>query len=294
MKVLLTGAGGQLGQALIASAPDGLELVATGRSELDLSNPKACREAVQQHQPDWVLNAGAYTAVDKAESEPDLAHAVNAGAPEAFATVLKQEGGRLLQISTDFVFNGTQGFPYKPDQKRVPLGAYGASKAAGESAIEALFNGDPRALILRTSWVIGPVGKNFARTMLKLHQERDSLGVVADQVGCPTSTINLAEACWQAIQLGSASELPPVMHWSDAGAASWYDVSVGVGRTSQDLGLVDEPAKVKPITSAYYPPPAQRPSYSLLDCTSTRAALQLPGEHWEEALRTVLTQVTST
>mgnify|MGYP001160270463 FL=1 len=294
MRVLLTGAGGQLGQALIASAPDGLELVATGRSELDLSNPQACREAVQQHRPDWVLNAGAYTAVDKAESEPDLAHAVNAGAPEAFATVLKQEGGRLLQISTDFVFNGTQGFPYKPDQKRVPLGVYGASKAAGESAIEALFNGDPRALILRTSWVIGPVGKNFARTMLRLHQERDSLGVVADQVGCPTSTINLAEACWQAIQLGSASELPQVMHWSDAGAASWYDVSVAVGRIGEDLGLVDEPAKVKPITTADYPTPAQRPSYSLLDCTSTRAALQLPGEHWEEALRTVLTQVTST
>merc|ERR1712185_80521 len=106
MRVLLTGAGGQLGQALIASAPDGLELVATGRSELDLCNPQACREAVQQHRPDWVLNAGAYTAVDKAESEPDLAHAVNAGAPEAFAEALARTGGRLLQLSTDFVFNG--------------------------------------------------------------------------------------------------------------------------------------------------------------------------------------------
>ena len=241
-----------------------------------------------------MLNAGAYTAVDKAESEPALALAVNAKAPEAFAAALSAQGGRLLQLSTDFVFNGQQGAPYSMDQARDPLGVYGSTKAQGEEAVKAILGSSGKGYILRTSWVIGPVGKNFARTMLKLHQERDSLGVVADQVGCPTSTINLAQACWQAIQLGSASELPPVMHWSDAGAASWYDVSVAVGRISQDLGLVDEPAKVKPITTADYPTPAQRPSYSLLDCTSTRAALQLPGEHWEEALRTVLTQVTST
>ena len=118
MKVLLTGAGGQLGQALIASAPEGLELVATSRQQLDLADPEACRSAVKQHQPDWVLNAGAYTAVDKAESEPELAHAVNAGAPEAFARALDQQGGRLLQISTDFVFNGTKGTPYQPEHAR--------------------------------------------------------------------------------------------------------------------------------------------------------------------------------
>ena len=187
MKVLLTGAGGQLGQALIASAPEGIELVATSRQQLDLADPEACRGAVQQHQPDWVLNAGAYTAVDKAESEPELAHAVNAGAPEAFARALDQQGGRLLQISTDFVFNGTQGTPYQPEQARDPLGVYGASKAAGEAAVQSIFGAGGRGLILRTSWVIGPVGKNFALTMLRLHRERDQLGVVADQVGCPTS-----------------------------------------------------------------------------------------------------------
>ena len=118
MKVLLTGAGGQLGQALIASAPEGIELLATSRQQLDLADPEACLGAVQQHHPDWVLNAGAYTAVDNAESEPELAHAVNAGAPEAFARALDQQGGRLLQISTDFVFNGTQGTPYQPGQAR--------------------------------------------------------------------------------------------------------------------------------------------------------------------------------
>ena len=290
MKVLLTGAGGQLGQALIASVPHGLELVATSRQDLDLADPEACRTAIEQHQPDWVLNAGAYTAVDKAESESDLAHAVNAGAPEAFARALDQQGGRLLQISTDFVFNGTQGKPYQPMQARDPLGVYGASKAAGEVAVQNVFGTGGRGLILRTSWVIGPVGKNFALTMLRLHRERDQLGVVADQVGCPTSTLNLAQACWRTLQMADERELPAVMHWSDAGAASWYDVAVAVGRIGAELGLIDTPAEVQPITTADYPTPAERPAYSLLDCTATRAALQLEGEYWQKALKNVLQQ----
>ena len=290
MKVLLTGAGGQLGQALIASAPEGLELVPTSRQQLDLADPEACRGAVEQHQPDWVLNAGAYTAVDKAESEPELAHAVNAGAPEAFARALDQQGGRLLQISTDFVFNGTQGTPYHPEQARAPLGVYGASKAAGEAAVQTIFGAGGRGLILRTSWVIGPVGKNFALTMLRLHRERDQLGVVADQVGCPTSTLNLAQACWQTLQIVDDRDVPAVMHWSDAGAASWYDVAVAVGQIGADLGLIDTPAEVQPITTGDYPTPAERPSYSLLNCSATRAALDLKGEHWQQALKAVLKQ----
>ena len=145
MKVLLTGAAGQLGQALIASAPQGLELMATSRrggqglAAIDLSDADACRAAVEEYQPDWLLNAGAYTAVDKAESEPELAEAVNAGAPEAFAAALRRQGGRLLQLSTDFVFNGRQGCPYRTDQPRDPLGIYGLSKARGEEAVEAGF-----------------------------------------------------------------------------------------------------------------------------------------------------------
>ena len=290
MKVLLTGAGGQLGQALIASAPAGIELVTTSRQQLDLADPEASSSAVEQHQPDWVLNAGAYTAVDKAESEPELAHAVNAGAPEAFARALDQQGGRLLQISTDFVFNGTQGTPYQPEQARDPLGVYGASKAAGEDAVQSIFGAGGRGLILRTSWVIGPVGKNFAVTMLRLHRERDQLGVVADQVGCPTSTLNLAQACWQTLKIADDRNVPAVMHWSDAGAASWYDVAVAVGQIGTDLGLIATPAEVQPITTEDYPTPAERPAYSLLDCTSTRAALDLKGEHWQQALKAVLKQ----
>jgi dTDP-4-dehydrorhamnose reductase len=298
MKVLLTGAAGQLGHALRQQLPAGVELIATSRNggdglqALDLANAVACRTAVLEHRPDWVLNAGAYTAVDRAESEPELALAVNAGAPRAFAEALLDTGGRLLQVSTDFVFNGQQGSPYRPEQSRDPLGAYGATKAAGEEAVEQVLGGSGRGVILRTSWVIGPVGKNFALTMLRLHRERgasgQALGVVEDQVGCPTSTASLAAACWRAI---TANVQEPVLHWSDAGAASWFDVAVAVGELAQELGLLERPAAVNPLTTAEYPLPAQRPSYSLLECSATRQVLDLPALHWRQALRQLLEAV---
>ena len=284
MKVLLTGAAGQLGQALIASTPPGVELVACSRAELDLANREACRAAVQAQRPDWVLNAGAYTAVDKAESEPELAQVVNAGAPGAFSETLAETGGRLLQVSTDFVFNGKQGRPYGPDHELDPLGVYGATKAAGEAAALAL----PGARVLRTSWVYGPVGKNFCLTMLRLHALKaaagEALGVVADQVGCPTATHTLAEACWRAISV----EGPQILHWSDAGAASWYDFAVAIGELGVQLGLLQQAAAVRPLTTADYPTPAQRPSYSLLECSSSRVALGLEPLHWLAALAQVL------
>ena len=290
MKVLLTGRAGQLGQALVASAPDGVELVATSRAELDLADSAACRRIVEEQRPDWVLNAGAYTAVDQAEGEPELAQAVNAGAPTAFVAALEQIGGRLLQLSTDFVFNGAQGHPYGPDQPRDPLGVYGATKAGGEQVALKL----PLARVLRTSWVYGPVGKNFCRTMLRLHaakaEEGKPLRVVADQVGCPTSTLTLAKACWRAIGIGADPDGPRLLHWSDAGAASWYDFAVAIGELAQAQGLLRQPARVEPITTADYPTPATRPSYSLLDCTASRQALGLPAVHWREALAEVLAQ----
>ena len=287
MKVLLTGAAGQLGQALIASQPAGVDLIATSRAELDLADGAACRAAVQHHRPDWVLNGGAYTAVDKAEGEPALALAVNAGAPQAFAEALGQTGGRLLQLSTDFVFDGQQGSPYRPEQPLQPLGVYGSSKAEGERrALAAL---PESTQVLRTSWVYGPVGKNFALTMLRLHRERPELGVVADQVGCPTSTLTLAAACWRLITLAKeGAVLPPLLHWSDAGAASWYDFAVAIGELGVELGLLQWAAMVKPLTTTEYPTLARRSSYSLLDCTATRQVLNLPAVHWRQALCQVL------
>ena len=291
MKVLLTGAAGQLGQALSQQLPAGVELIACSRAELDLADAVACQALVQRHRPDWVLNAGAYTAVDKAESEPELALAVNGGAPRAFAEALLETGGRLLQVSTDFVFNGSQGSPYRLEQKRDPLGVYGSSKAAGEEAVEQLLGpaaggaGAGRGVILRTSWVMGPVGKNFALTMLRLHRERQQIGVVEDQVGCPTSTHTLAAACWRVISAGISE---PVLHWSDAGAASWFDVAVAVGELAQELGLLEQPALVNPLTTAEYPLPAKRPSYSLLDCSGSRRLLELAPTPWRQALRQLL------
>ncbi|MFZ9288169.1 MAG: dTDP-4-dehydrorhamnose reductase [Vulcanococcus sp.] len=299
MKVILTGGAGQLGQALRRSAPAAIagtavQLITTTRSggegtiALDLADAEACRALVEQHQPDWLINAGAYTAVDKAESEPELAHVVNAQAPGAMAEALAATGGRLLQLSTDFVFNGAQGSPYRPDQPVHPLGVYGASKAAGEaSAASALAS--ERLCILRTSWVYGPVGKNFLLTMLRLMAQREQLGVVADQVGCPTSTAGLAGACWTVLEQGTSGTL----HWSDAGAASWYDFAVAIAELGQAAGLLSNPARIQPITTADYPTPAQRPSYSLLDCTATRETLGLEAVHWRQALQQVLGHIAS-
>ncbi|WP_411876702.1 dTDP-4-dehydrorhamnose reductase [Vulcanococcus limneticus] len=301
LRVLLTGAGGQLGRALVASVPPGVELIATGRRSgdglvaLDLADAEACRTAVRSHRPTWVLNAGAYTAVDRAEAEAELALAVNAGAPRAFAEALADTGGRLLQLSTDFVYNGSQGSPYRPEQATDPLGVYGASKAAGEAAALELAG----ARVLRTSWVYGPVGHNFCLTMLRLHASRaagrEPLGVVADQVGCPTATHTLAAACWRAIGVGTpttGSGLEGrILHWSDAGVASWYDFAVAIGELGVVAGLLDQAAEVRPLTSAEYPTPARRPSYSLLDCSGTRAALGLEPLHWRTALAAVLGQL---
>lgn len=291
MKVLLTGREGQLGTALQASLPEGVILIATGRSELDLADHAACRQAVRDHRPDWVLNAGAYTAVDRAESEADRAMAINAGAPQAFAEVLRDTGGRLLQVSTDFVFNGAQGSPYRPDQALDPLGVYGATKAAGETAALAL----PGARVLRTSWVYGPVGKNFCLTMLRLHAMKaaagEPLGVVADQVGCPTATHTLAAACWRAIGIGTDADGPRTLHWSDAGASSWYDFAVAIGELGVAAGLLERAAEVSPLTTADYPTPAQRPSYSLLDCTASRQSLAMDPIHWRASLAQVLAEV---
>ena len=290
MRVLVTGATGQLGQALVGSVPPGISVNAVGREQLDLADSAACAQLVKQTQPDWVINAGAFTAVDQAESEPALAHAVNAGAPQAFAEALAATGGRLLQVSTDFVFNGAQGSPYRPDQPVDPIGVYGATKAAGERCVLERLGPCKRGVVMRTSWVYGPVGRNFLLTMLRLHGERSEggqpLSVVADQVGCPTSTAGLAAACWRVVERGGAGQ--PILHWSDAGAASWYDFAVAIGELGVEFGLLNRAAVVRPITTADYPTPSRRPSYSLLDCSESRARLGLEVQHWRQALSAVL------
>ncbi len=295
MKVLLTGSAGQLGNALISQQPKILsgkrvELIACTRKELNLADPDAIYQLVNEQRPDWVINAGAFTNVDQAEKDFALAKAVNALAPAAFADALSEFGGRLLQLSTDFVFNGKQGSPYKPHQGVDPLGVYGASKAEGEIAALRL----PGARLLRTSWVYGPIGKNFCLTMLRLHEVKASadepIGVVADQVGCPTATHTLAKACWRALELED-SEQSRILHWSDAGAASWYDFAIAIGELGIEVGLLDKSAVVKSIKTIDYPTPAKRPSFSILDCSITYRLLGFEPLYWRNALREVLLKV---
>ncbi len=290
MKVLFTGSNGQLGQALRLSLPQSmngepLELIATSRQggdgmlALDLSDGDACQAAVLEHRPDWVLNAGAYTAVDRAETDSEQALRVNGAAPRAFADALLMTGGRLLQVNTDFVFSGDQGHPYQPEQTRAPLGVYGASKAAGEQAVEQLLG-------------LGVDGHGaILLTMLHLHRDKasqgESLAVVADQVGCPTSAVSLAGACRALI----ARRLSGVLHWSDAGVASWYDFAVAIGELAQAKGLLEQSASVRPISTKGYPTPARRPAYSLLDSCSSRERLGLEAQHWRAALQEVIADV---
>jgi dTDP-4-dehydrorhamnose reductase len=290
IKVMLTGKDGQLGKALVEKIPADIEVVALGRQDLDLSNKEACHNAVLEHRPDWILNAGAYTAVDRAESEPELAMAVNAVAPEAFAQALGEVGGRLLQVSTDFVFNGTQAHPYHPDQPVDPICVYGVTKAEGERLVQKALPAT-HYCILRTSWVYGPVGNNFCLTMLRLHRlksaQNETLNVVADQIGCPTSTLSLACACWSAINHDTSG----IHHFCDAGAASWYDFAIAIGDAGVAAGVIDQSAIVVPITSSEYPTPAKRPGYSLLDCTTTRTALELEINHWQKELSKVISKI---
>jgi len=285
VRVLLTGGSGQLGQALQALRPAGVDLIAPTRRELDLADTESCRRAIRQHCPHWVINAGAYTAVDRAESEPSLVHAVNSQAPAAFVDALALTGGRLLQLSTDFVFSGCQGSPYAPDHETNPLGVYGASKASAERQV-LRWGG---SVVLRTSWVYGPVGHNFVQTMLRLLVEREQVSVVSDQVSCPTSTQGLAQVCWSVLMKDAEGiDLPSVLHWSDAGVASWYDFATAIAELAVEEGVLRASAPVIPIATTAYPTSARRPSFSLLESAPTAELLDVERQHWRAALRAVL------
>jgi dTDP-4-dehydrorhamnose reductase len=277
MKALITGVNGQLGKELLAHAPTGWTCVALDRAALDLSDAAAISRLVDAEQPDLVLNAAAYTAVDRAESEPILAHAINAGAPAAFSKALAG-AGRLVQVSTDFVFDGQRGHNYQPDDIRNPQSVYGASKAAGEDAA-----GD-EAIIVRTSWVYASGGANFVRTMLRLMRERDELRVVADQIGSPTWAKGLATTIWGLAEKDATG----IWHHRDAGIASWYDFAVAIAEEAHAVGLLDRIPAIHPIATSEYPTPARRPAFSVLDVTATREILGDISTHWRSNLRTML------
>jgi dTDP-4-dehydrorhamnose reductase len=284
MRVLLTGKNGQLGLQLQQALPAGIDLCALGHQELDITDRQQVMKSLQQLQPQVVINAAAYTAVDKAEAEPGLAHLINANGPEYLALACRHIGARLIHLSTDFVFNGTQSTPYKPHDLLAPLGAYGRSKADGERAVMAVL---PEAVILRTAWVYAAHGSNFVNTMLRLMNERDALGVVADQVGTPTWTGTLARVIFALLQQPHARG---IYHCTDAGVASWYDFAVAIYEEGRAAGLIpaDKKVKVSPVTTADYPTPAQRPHYSVLDKSRLMHEHGLAFDHWRRVLRQVM------
>lgn len=282
-RVLVTGgAGGQLGRELERHVPGDVQLWNLSRQRLDVTDPDAVNAAVTRFRPDWIINAAAYTAVDRAEQDPSRAHAVNGEGVGHLARAAAAGGARLLQVSTDFVFDGRRGSPYQPGDAPNPLNVYGASKLAGErQALETL---GQKAVIMRTAWVYASHGNNFVRTMLRLMNERDNLRVVADQVGSPTWAGGLARAVWLSVE----RELGGIHHWTDAGVASWYDFAVAIQEEALARGLLRRAATLHPVSSAEFPGPARRPSYSVLDKGPTWRALDCQADHWRVALRKML------
>ena len=284
-KVLITGAAGQLGRELLRSVPEGVECIAATREILDIADAAQVRAFVRRERPGLIINAAAYTAVDKAESEQELAAAINVNGAANLATACAENGSRLIHVSTDFVFDGTSSTPYLPDAPTSPLGEYGRSKLAGEQAVVA---GLPSALIIRTAWVYSAFGGNFVKTMLRLMAEREELSVVADQVGTPTWARGLADALWLA---ADQSDLQGLYHWTDAGVCSWYDFAVAIAEEALEIGLLQRMPRIHPIPGSAYPTPAARPAFSVLDKNSTWAVLKTEGLHWRSQLRSMLKEL---
>jgi len=278
MKALVTGANGQLGRALAACAPSNVDLIALPSATLDITDPAAIDAAIRDHGPNLVINAAAFTKVDAAEGVPDLADRVNRAGVANLARATQQNGVRLVQVSTDFVFDGMASHAYRPDAPTAPLNIYGKTKLDGEAAA------GPAALIVRTSWLYSAYGNNFVATMLRLMRERATLRVVDDQIGTPTSAHALANTIWDL----AAIDRTGLLHYSDSGVASWYDFAVAIMEEGVAIGLLDQPIEVLPIPASEYPTPAKRPHFSVLDKRDTIAATGRVPAHWRANLRDVL------
>jgi dTDP-4-dehydrorhamnose reductase len=286
VKVLITGASGQVGSALLASAPPDAELRALTESDLDITDVKAVRAAAEAFPPDLIINAAAYTAVDMAESDRQRAAAVNADGPRNLAEAAGIHGAcRLLHISTDYVFNGRTNRPYRPSDPTNPLSVYGCTKLRGEQAVREVL--PDRSAVLRTAWVYAARGSNFVLTMLRLMRERGSVRVVADQSGSPTAAASVARALWRLAEL---RELNGIFHWTDEGVVSWYGFACAIAEEATALGALPALPEVIPIATADYPTAAPRPQCSALDTRDTEEQFGLTAVPWRTNLRAVLLQ----
>lgn len=282
MKVLIAGAAGQVGRAVVDSSPTPIEVVKCSHQGLDVADERAVLSCIRLHAPDVIVNAAAHTAVDRAESEPELARRINSDGPRYLALAAREVGARLVHISTDFVFDGASSTPYPPEAPTNPLNVYGVTKRAGEQAVLEVL--PERSVVLRTSWVYSAEGSNFVRTMLRLMGANAAVRIVADQVGTPTAARSVAQAIWKIMERPS---LTGIHHWSDAGVASWYDFAVAIADIAEPLGLLPSTITVTPISTEEYPTVARRPRYSVLDKRSL-AVLGIAPVHWRRQLQGVL------
>lgn len=283
MKTLILGAGGQLGRELQLSCPSGVDMLAVTRAELDIRAQDQVMAFVAESRPETIINAAAYTAVDGAESKPDVAVEINAEGPGFLARAAERCGARLLQVSTDFVFDGEASEPYRPRADTRPLGVYGHSKLAGECRVREIL--PRRSVVLRTAWVYSRFGQNFVKTMLRLMAERDSLRVVDDQVGAPTWAAGLAQTLWDLLDHPQAHG---IYHWTDGGRCSWHAFACEIQARALALGLLEREIDIEPIPTSEYPTPARRPAFSVLDLTTTETLLGRQATPWQEQLQAML------
>ena len=289
MKVLIIGKSGQLACELVKSAPQGFCVSCVGRPELDITHANAVHELVQHLQPDVMINASAYTAVDQAETDREQAFAINAKGVKHIAEAAKAVGARLLHVSTDFVFGNTSAVtlngiaPLLPQAPTNPVSVYGESKLAGEQYIQTIL--PTNSIIVRTAWVYSVHGNNFVKTMLRLMASKPSLGVIADQIGTPTWAKGLALWLWAMV---AKPNIRGIYHWSDAGVASWYDFAIAIQQLALQKGLLDQAIPIKALTTADYPTPAKRPSFSVLDKTYAQQVSGLEPTHWQVQLNAML------
>lgn len=291
MRIAVTGKQGQVVQSLIERAgPAGHEVVTLGRPELDLARPEQLETLLAALRPDAVVSAAAYTAVDKAESEPELAHAVNAEGPAALARAAAALRLPLVHLSTDYVFDGAGDRPYRESDPVAPLGVYGRTKLAGEQAV--LARHPDNSVVLRTAWVFSPFGANFAKTMLRLAAERDEVRVVADQIGNPTNALDIADAILRVaenLKRDPDARLRGIFHMTAAGEASWAGFAEEIFAVAQRQG--GPYAKVRHITTADYPTPASRPANSRLDCARLADCHDVRLPDWQTATEQVVTRL---
>ena len=294
-KILLTGVNGQVGHALLrAFSEQNVHCISLDRTQLDLTDAEAIRGAIQAIKPDLIINPAAYTAVDKAESEPELAYAINAAAPEVLAEEAAKIGASLIHFSTDYVYSGTKSDAYVEEDPTQPLSVYGKSKLAGEDAIRAV--GVPH-LIFRTSWVYGAYGKNFMKTILRLAAERDELRIVADQFGAPTSSTSIADAVLAVMGLWN-NDLAGTYHLVNAGRTSWHGFATEIVQQYNRMQSAHNlpPLKARAeniyaITTQEYPTPAVRPVNSCLDCSKLARDFSVQLPDWRQALIGELAQL---